>query len=174
MPIYLVKDSLAEPDSPGELRLIEAVRPASALRHAVDSRFSVTTPSPLDMHRLGRRGVDIETAGEAIRALNCNFPTFLKSASEGCFELVRGELADDSMRIGLEDVNEFRLGRADLHIIAHLNIDVGVGCNDVVGEALAELVQELGELRIPRGDDLTLRLRRPVGASVFARCCYCH
>jgi predicted phage tail protein len=63
---------------------------------------------------------DVETAGDAIRALHCNFPTFLVSAQEGSFEIVRGDIEDDSMRLELDQVNEFRLGKADLHIIPHI------------------------------------------------------
>lgn len=60
---------------------------------------------------------DIETAGEAIRALHANIPDrFLDALKEGSYWLIRGD-EDTGMPIEEELLNSFRLGDADLHII---------------------------------------------------------
>jgi len=60
---------------------------------------------------------DIATAGEAMRALNCAFPgRFVKELAKGSYRVIRGSL-EDGMDIELSHVNEFKLGRGDLHII---------------------------------------------------------
>jgi len=61
---------------------------------------------------------DVATAGEAIRALQCNFNTFADELKVGSYELIRGEIdAAKGLWLGLDDVNEFKLGNADFHII---------------------------------------------------------
>lgn len=61
---------------------------------------------------------DVETAGEALRALNVNLPGFIESLREGSYELVRGDLDEESgMWLELNHINGFRLGASDLHIV---------------------------------------------------------
>lgn len=65
----------------------------------------------------GPFAIDVATAGEAIRALSANFPQkFLEALSVGSYEVVRGK-ASKGMRLVEDDINTFRLGSADLHII---------------------------------------------------------
>ena len=60
---------------------------------------------------------DIETAAEAVRALNCAFPgRFLKALEQGAYKIVRGDKRN-GMQLDLELITGFRLGHADLHII---------------------------------------------------------
>lgn len=59
---------------------------------------------------------DVETAGEALRALNCAYPTFAEHLKVGYYQIIRGR-RHGGMNISLENVNDFRLGTADLHII---------------------------------------------------------
>lgn len=61
--------------------------------------------------------VNISTAGEAVRALSANFPgAFLEALKEGSYEVIRGKRST-GMRLGEEDINTFRLGAGDLHIV---------------------------------------------------------
>jgi len=61
--------------------------------------------------------LEVATAGEAIRALNVNFPgKFMDALKEGSYEVIRGDKKDGD-RLDLEDVNTFNLGSADLHIV---------------------------------------------------------
>ena len=60
---------------------------------------------------------DVETAGEAMRALNCAFPKrFLAEVRKGSYRVVRGDV-NEGMSIELAYINEFRLGNAELHLI---------------------------------------------------------
>lgn len=60
---------------------------------------------------------DVETAGEALRALNCAFPgAFVRSLEVGSYQLVRGA-RHTGQTLDLDLVNELRLGLADLHLI---------------------------------------------------------
>lgn len=59
---------------------------------------------------------DVQTAGEALRALNVNLPGFLDALKEGAYEVVRGTVKT-GQRLELEQVNEFKLGDADFHLI---------------------------------------------------------
>lgn len=60
---------------------------------------------------------DVETAGEAIRALNCAFPDkFLEAIKEGAYEIIRGRRRG-GMNLTVETLNSFKLGAADLHIV---------------------------------------------------------
>lgn len=63
-----------------------------------------------------RFDLDVDTAGDAIRCLQANFPTFLDVLKNGEYELVRGD-AETGMRLSLEEINTFKLGSADLHVI---------------------------------------------------------
>lgn len=61
--------------------------------------------------------LNVETAGEAIRALNANFPgDFIAALKEGSYYIVRG---DRKTGMGIDEgaLNSFKLGAADLHII---------------------------------------------------------
>lgn len=60
---------------------------------------------------------DVATAGEAIRALAANFPQkFLEALKEGSYEVIRGKRST-GYRLGEEDVNGFRLGSGELHLV---------------------------------------------------------
>ena len=60
---------------------------------------------------------DVETAGEALRALNCAFPgRFVKALEQGAYKIVRGDKRN-GMQLDLDLVNQLRLGLADLHMI---------------------------------------------------------
>jgi predicted phage tail protein len=60
---------------------------------------------------------DVETAAEALRALNCAFPKrFVAAIEEGYYKIVRGDKRT-GMQLDLDLVNQFKLGLADLHII---------------------------------------------------------
>lgn len=59
----------------------------------------------------------VETAGEAIRAFNANFPgRFIEALREGSFHVIRGN-PETGMPLEEDHINGFRLGNADLHII---------------------------------------------------------
>lgn len=60
---------------------------------------------------------EVETAGEAVRALNAAFPDhFIGAIKDGSYYLIRGD-EKTGMAVGEEHLNSFRLGTADLHII---------------------------------------------------------
>lgn len=60
---------------------------------------------------------DVETAGEALRALNCAFPgKFTKALQGNSYRLVRGD-PDAGMDLDLDLIVQFKLGAADLHVI---------------------------------------------------------
>lgn len=67
---------------------------------------------------LGERfELDVDTAGEAFRALNANFPNrFIGLIKEGSYYIVRGD-AETGLALDEEALNDFRLGKAELHII---------------------------------------------------------
>jgi predicted phage tail protein len=61
--------------------------------------------------------LNVETAGEALRALNANFPgEFIKELERGSYYIIRG---DENLGMGLDEdsLNTFKLGNADLHIM---------------------------------------------------------
>lgn len=60
--------------------------------------------------------MEVSTAAEALRALNANFPGFLKLLEKGSYHVVRGD-PDDGYGLDEEEVREFKLGQADLHFI---------------------------------------------------------
>lgn len=61
--------------------------------------------------------LDVKTAGEAIRAISVNRPvTFLEELKKGSYEVVRGR-RHGGMHLQEGDINTFRLGLAELHII---------------------------------------------------------
>ncbi|MGY4332796.1 putative phage tail protein [Bradyrhizobium sp. LB7.2] len=60
---------------------------------------------------------EIDTAAEAVRALNCAFPgKFLKALEGGTYRVIRGK-PDAGMELDLELVTQLRLGAGDLHFI---------------------------------------------------------
>lgn len=59
MPIYAVKNT-----ETGQLRLVEAKRPISAINHVVGSMFTVAEADARDGVELGRQGGAVEIAGE--------------------------------------------------------------------------------------------------------------
>ncbi|MEA2897353.1 MAG: hypothetical protein QOJ84_2968 [Bradyrhizobium sp.] len=61
---------------------------------------------------------DVQTAAEALRALNCAFPgDFVSALQTGSYKLVRGALRTGQNISDIGIINELRLGMADLHLI---------------------------------------------------------
>jgi predicted phage tail protein len=82
--------------------------------------------------------LDVVTAGEAVRALHCNFPTFIDELKEGSFQFIRGD-EETGFDLDLDEVCNFKLGDADLHIIPVIEGEksrVGGIIKAVVGVAL--------------------------------------
>lgn len=61
--------------------------------------------------------LDIDTAGEAIRALTANFPTFMQDIREGAWHIVRGKDVDKGVSLDEHQISSFRLGKGDLHLV---------------------------------------------------------
>jgi predicted phage tail protein len=53
-------------------------------------------------------------------ALTCNFPEMIRDLREGAWHVVRGEDIDNGISLGEEDLNQFRLGNGDLHIVPYV------------------------------------------------------
>lgn len=64
--------------------------------------------------------LEVETAGEAVRALSTNFHGFSADIREGAWHVVRGDDPDKGFDLGEDDIIAFRLGRGDLHIIPYV------------------------------------------------------
>ena len=83
----------------------------------------------------------VETAAEAIRAFNCNYPGFLAVLKEGAYEVVRGEY-DEAKGMWLDEsqLDELRLGAAELHIVPVIegskNQQAGGSLKVILGVAL--------------------------------------
>lgn len=60
MPIYAVKNT-----ETGQLRLVEAKRPISAINHVVGTMFTVAEADARDGVELGRQGGTVEVAGQS-------------------------------------------------------------------------------------------------------------
>ena len=58
MPVYAVRDV-----ETNDVRLVEASRPETALKHVVTPRYAVTLATPADGVDAGRAGRSIEVAG---------------------------------------------------------------------------------------------------------------
>lgn len=70
---------------------------------------------------------EVATAGEAIRALNANFPErFMAALKDGSYQLIRDDLETG---MGLEEnhLNGFQLGSGDLHIVPVIAGSAGRG-----------------------------------------------
>lgn len=82
--------------------------------------------------------LEVDTAGEAVRALACQLPGFSQALHDGAWRLVRGEDPDAGLDLELEAVNCFQLGRADLHIVPAVAgaKDGGAGLKTILGVAL--------------------------------------
>jgi predicted phage tail protein len=82
---------------------------------------------------------EVETAAEAIRALNCAFPRrFIAELERGSYKLVRGDKRS-GMQLDLDLVTGLKLGMADLHImpVAKGSSNKGTGTTKLVlGTAL--------------------------------------
>lgn len=98
----------------------------------------------------------VETAAEAVRALVCNFPDFAVAVKEGAYEIVRGDYAPETgMWLDEADLNAFRLGRADLHIVPVIegskNQQAGGALKVILGVALigGALLMSGGALATP-------------------------
>ena len=61
--------------------------------------------------------LNVSTAGEAVRALGANFPSFTKDLREGAWHVVRGDDPDTGLSLDETQIAVFRLGKADLHIL---------------------------------------------------------
>lgn len=95
-------------------------------------RLKKVFPKPVEL--------DVETAGEAVRALAMQSPKFLEVLKDGSYEVVRGNNRRTGLHLDLEDINTFRLGKADLHIVPVVagakNTSAGAIAKTVVGVAL--------------------------------------
>jgi len=102
---------------------------------------------------------DVETAGEAIRALNANFRRFAEELREGAYRVVRGD-PETGVDIDEKDLNSFRLGAADLHIVPYIlgskNSHAGGTLKIILGVALigTALFFSGGTLSAPIGSGL--------------------
>lgn len=63
-------------------------------------------------HRL-----DVATAGEAVRAFMVNHADFEKEMRKGSYHVVRGKEIDTGFSLGEAEINDFKLGSGDLHIV---------------------------------------------------------
>ena len=61
--------------------------------------------------------LDIDTPGEAIRAVAVQVPGFLAMLKEGSYRVVVGKNTKKGLDLELEDINDFRMGHNDLHIV---------------------------------------------------------
>lgn len=61
--------------------------------------------------------LNVETAGEVIRALSANFSGFMKDIYEGAWHVVRGKDIDKGLSLDEKQVSGLRLGKGDLHIV---------------------------------------------------------
>lgn len=104
--------------------------------------------------------LNVATAGEAIRALHANLTGFLEELREGSFEIVRGDPNDDGMYLDEGELNDFKLGQADLHIVPHIagskNSTAGGALKTILGVALigTALFMSGGALAAPLGAGL--------------------
>ena len=64
--------------------------------------------------------LDVKTAGEAIRALSANFPSFYQTIRDGAWHVVRGRDVDTGMDLDADQVRDFNLGNGDLHIVPYV------------------------------------------------------
>lgn len=60
--------------------------------------------------------LEVRTAGEAIRALISNFPSFREDITNGSWHVVRGKSIKKGSSLTEYDVSYFNLGKGDLHI----------------------------------------------------------
>lgn len=58
----------------------------------------------------------VDTAGEAIRAIICNFPEFEADMRVGSYHVVRGPKRNTGHSLDLDQVRDLQLGKADIHI----------------------------------------------------------
>lgn len=61
--------------------------------------------------------LEVETAGEAIRAIISQFPGALMVLREGSYHVVMGKEIEGGFDLGEEEISRFRLGHDDLHIL---------------------------------------------------------
>ena len=83
----------------------------------------------------------VETAAEALRAFNANFPDFYSVLKEGAYEIVRGDYDEtDGMWLDEGHLDALRLGAADLHIVPVIegakNAQAGGTLKVILGVAL--------------------------------------
>ncbi len=60
--------------------------------------------------------LDAATVGACIRGIGVQVKGFLDELKKGSYEVIRGDRRA-GMRLGEEDINEFQLGKADLHLV---------------------------------------------------------
>lgn len=60
--------------------------------------------------------LDVETTGEAVRALAANFPEIMKDFRDGAWHIMRGD-KKTGMDLGEDEIAAFRLGNAELHFM---------------------------------------------------------
>ena len=101
--------------------------------------------------------LEIATAAEAIRAIGCQVPGFIQALSEGSYQVVM-EKPTSSIALDIEQIPDFNLGIADLHIIPVIEgaIDKGGAIKTILGVALvgAAIFFSGGVLAAPLGAGL--------------------
>lgn len=64
--------------------------------------------------------LEVNTAGEAIRALSANFPGFMQDIRDGAWHLIRGKKVKGGMDLDETQIAGFNLGKGDLHIMPYV------------------------------------------------------
>lgn len=64
--------------------------------------------------------LDVQTAGEAIRALSANFSDFMSVIRDGAWHVVRGKTVNTGFDLDEQGVSELNLGKGDLHIVPYI------------------------------------------------------
>lgn len=60
--------------------------------------------------------LDIATVGESLRAFAVIEPKLLEAIREGSWHVIRGDI-ETGLSLDLEDVNTFKIGNADIHLV---------------------------------------------------------
>lgn len=78
--------------------------------------------------------LDVRTAAEAVRALIANYPEITGPLRDGAWHIIRGDVAS-GMDLDEQDLLDFKLGKADLHIVPAI-----VGAKEEGGSGLLKIV----------------------------------
>jgi len=109
------------------------------------------------MHRF-----DVDTAAEAVRALYANHRTFLGELRDHSFEIIRGD-PETGYALDLGEVEQFRLGGADLHFVPHIE-----GSKNAAAGGTLKLILGVGLI----GVGLFAGLATPIGGGLLGGLTY--